>query len=357
MQGTVKMLENGNIGQIDRVYGRILFTLIIYFAFGSYSNAQEIALNCYDTTRGESGYYLVKTKFVNLETKRVINEISIAEEGELVNLIPTVINRRNDTLLFSAVNTKCYCKNTSAGDYNTYLTLINRSTHNLLFSRNVPHQILTDISLEYPDNIKINGSIIDGNIDIPVDGIYRLGRNMELEKTRNINIYDHPNTIRSLDLQGLARLIAPNLYFDIYDGHYYIIKTDNQSNIIDTLRLDEYENRNTILAAKDTILYVFSINYEVHIKGRIDKGYRQDWITPNVRIFNIMNFRLADSLSIPDYPEGDFISSSYGVAKIDEPFITYYFGDSGDMDLLYPAMLFIFDTRTNEATWLRVGWR
>jgi hypothetical protein len=64
-----------------------------------------------------------------------------------------------------------------------------------------------------------------------------------------------------------------------------------------------------------------------------------------------------DSIPIPDYPEGDFISGSYGPAELVGPYIVYYFGESNDLGQLYPAMLFIFDTRTNEATWLRVGWR
>jgi hypothetical protein len=123
------------------------------------------------------------------------------------------------------------------------------------------------------------------------------------------------------------------------------------------LRLENYESRNSIFAVLDTIIYVFSLNYELHFKGRIEKGYGQDWIDANVRMFNIRNFVLLDSLSLPDYPEGDFISGSYGVGEVKGPFITYYFGQSGDMQLVYPAMLFIFDTRTNEATWLRVGWR
>ncbi len=321
------------------------------------ASGQISAINCYDSNGIANSYYPILTKFVNLNTKQVIAQINIASEGEIVNIYPAQITVGQDTLLVSAVNTRCYCKNTSVGDYNCHIAIINKITQKLEAEHDFPHQIFTSISSVYPDTLLINGSLIEDGHNTPIDGFYILGKNLALEKAKEADIYVHPNTIRSLDSKGLAYLINDNIYYDIYDLHYYIIKANLEHNVMDTLRLENYEGRNAVFAALDSVLYVFSLNYETRFKGRVEKVYGQGWIDANVRMFNIRNFALLDSQSIPDYPEDDFVSGSYGVGEISGPYITYYFGEAGDMEILYPAMLFIFDTRTNEATWLRVGWR
>jgi hypothetical protein len=112
-----------------------------------------------------------------------------------------------------------------------------------------------------------------------------------------------------------------------------------------------------LFAVKNNLLYIFNLNYEIRFKNKIVKGYGQDWIESNVRVINLENFSLIDSIQVPDYPEGDYISGSSGVADVVGNYIVYYFGSSNDMEIFAPAMLFIFDTRTNQAAWLRVGWR
>jgi len=65
-----------------------------------------------------------------------------------------------------------------------------------------------------------------------------------------------------------------------------------------------------------------------------------------------------ESLAI-QYPNSDsgYIGSGYGPCERIGPYFIYYFFDGEDYRYFSPAMLFIFDTRTNQATWLRVGWR
>jgi hypothetical protein len=55
--------------------------------------------------------------------------------------------------------------------------------------------------------------------------------------------------------------------------------------------------------------------------------------------------------------EGGYIINEIGECDNIGPYMVYYYFAQEDYRYFSPAMLFIFDTRTNEATWLRVGWR
>ncbi len=167
-----------------------------------------------------------------------------------------------------------------------------------------------------------------------------------------------PQALDSLDVFTFPRHIHGDIYYDSYRDYYYILKTDPAGiMLIDTLRSLSIKSSNHLFAVKDSLLFIFNLNYEIHFKNNVIKGYGDNWIESNLRIYDIADFSLVDSVSIPDYEEGNYISGTSGVADVVGDYIAYYFGKSNDMEIFAPAMLFIFDTRTNEATWLRVGWR
>jgi hypothetical protein len=226
MQNIANMSGNGNIGRTGKDCGKYWFTILLLLILPLYANAQEAIISCYDSVRGVNSYYPIQTKFIDLNTKMIIATLEIATEGELVNIRPVQINRGNDTLLVSAINTRCYCKNTSVGDYNAHLTVINKHSRTVVRQRDIPHQIITGVIGFFSDSLLINGSLIEGGHDMPIDGYYQLDQNSLPEKVRDANIYIHPNTISSLDRRGLAYMIVSHLYYDIYESYYYLIKTD-----------------------------------------------------------------------------------------------------------------------------------
>jgi hypothetical protein len=357
MPSIARMLENGSIGQTAKNFGKALAFLVLLFSYLSTAKAFDIAVNCYDTSRGVGGFYYIKTKVVNLDTKQVAWECTIADEGEIVNLYPVQVSLLRDTLLLTAINDSCFCKNTAIGGHNTKLAIVDMNTYELTEQRDLPRHIIYRFKNSDENEIFIRGSRFVANNPISIDGIYRLPTNHVLEKIRNVDIDYNPYTRIILAPDELAQWVGDNIYFDVFDAHYYLIKLGGNDIIADTVRLENFESRNMVVALKDTILYVFSLNYETHLIGESYKGYGQNWILANLRRYSVNEFALLDSIPILDYPEGDFINGAYGPAKVTGPYIVYYFGDSNDMGQLYPAMLFIFDTRTNEATWLRVGWR
>ncbi len=339
---------------MKRIRFGVLFILML---LAGDSWAQEYYVNVYDTTRGSSGFYEIKTKFVNLETKAITDEFILVDEGEIINTIPIDFAIYGDTVLITAIVSKCICKNTSAGDYNTNLSIINLRTRQLSHQYDLPGQLIIDFRKNAKTELFVERIYQIGDSSSSLDGIYNLNSDFNLNKIRQVVPGYFPGSYKGLTPNSFSILIGNELYYDIVDNDFIIVKLDGFRDMyVDSLIFHNYDSANQVFAVKDSLLYVFALNYETHLDWPFNKGYGDEWIDNHVNIYNITDFTLRDSLSVPDYPRGDFINGKTGVADVMGPFIVYFFGDSNDISQLYPAMLFIFDTRTNEATWLRVGW-
>ncbi len=143
----------------------------------------------------------------------------------------------------------------------------------------------------------------------------------------------------------------------------WVIRLNNLHTIVIDSLLINNDTLATVIYAYHPIthkLYLFSLNYINHSRiPELERVYGQSWIKPKLRIFDPANFKLLETVPIPDCPPDNCPGrNSGGVAETIGDYIVYYFFHGEDSLLeYYPAMLFIFDTRTNEATWLRVGWR
>jgi hypothetical protein len=362
----IHMMNNAKI--IELGIGKMKLsslTLILFYMFGKVSSGQvnshypshyEVAINCYDTTWTENTDHPVQTKFIDLDKKNITANIEIAREGELIEIQPMHVFYHGKVCLISMTNTACYCKNTSVGDYNTHIAVIDSASKKLLIDYDIPHQITVEFRPLRDSLFILGGSSYIGQVSHEIDDVYTLDNDYKIARLMTLNEFSikYPQipVPPSIDFT-----ISDNNYFYFVDGHYCVFKNNHEKQVIDSLILESVESRNMIFAGIDSFLYVFSIDYEVHIKGGDDKAYGQDWITPNLRKYNIENFELLDSIPLPDFKKGDCVGGDHGVARVIGPYITYYFGEPGDMEILFPSMLFIFDTRTNETTWLRVGWR
>jgi hypothetical protein len=115
------------------------------------------------------------------------------------------------------------------------------------------------------------------------------------------------------------------------------------------------------LSSNDSIIYAFILNESCW--ANTEYG---DTVIPQpsfLKIFSTKDLSLLDSIPIPN-PVPDSNCASFGYDDWDEDiydrtgnYLVYFFMGSVAIERFVPAMLFIFDTRTNQATWLRVGWR
>ena len=115
------------------------------------------------------------------------------------------------------------------------------------------------------------------------------------------------------------------------------------------------------LSRDDSLIYVFLLNESCW--DNADYG-EVPIPRPNiVKIYSARDLTLRDSIRIAD-PPSDSSCASMGYDVYDSnicaregKYLIYFFSGFNGLERFVPALLFIFDTRTNEATWLRVGWR
>ncbi len=339
-------------------YGKLLFiTIIIFFCNLKIALTQVYYVNCYTPNDDNSNYYAISTKAIDLESKNVIDEIPLATEGEILNIKPVPLNVFNRNILLTAINSGCYCKNTAPDTGSSRIICVNVVTGNILNTQLLANYSLLDLNSMNFNRLYVSASGNSDNVPV-INGIYGLTTQYALSFIENAPVGYTTGSLDSLNVFTFPRLIHENIYYDSYDEHYYVIKTDpTNQQLADSLRCRPYKSSNHLFAVADNLLYVFNLNYEIHFKDKIVKGYGQNWIDSSVKIYDIYSFNLLDSISVPDYSQEDYISGSSGVTDVIGNYIVYYFGQSNDLENFAPAMLFIFDTRTNEAAWLRVGWR
>lgn len=153
----------------------------------------------------------------------------------------------------------------------------------------------------------------------------------------------------------------PGLYYCRRDFPIWLIRLNDQRNtLIDSVQLQDESKASAIFAYHPNRdkFYCFHLNYEYPCDdSALNKSYGQYWILPEVFIYNPATLTLLERIPIADFSSGNYPGYEDGLANIVGDFIVYYFFMEDDEHYYSPAMLFIFDTRTNQATWLRVGWR
>lgn len=339
-------------------YGKTLNPILLLWLIVSIAQAQDYALNTYDGASSE-GLRTVKTMFINLETKSVISSIIVGQQGQIMNKTPLRISLGTDRFLINGVMEGCFCQNSMAGDEDrARITIISQHTRAIEASYAEDGLGLIYFTQAPDASVFVCAESTEGqrrrmNGDFTLNSAFRLS--LRTERPSDYNPLFFPGT-------GDFPVIQPlSATFDLYKSwiprRRFILKLDHDTgDIVDSLQLENNPDRTHVLAVVDSLLYVFNQNYEFYGKT-IRKGPEDDRIESHLLIYNALDFSLLDSMPIPDYPAGDYIGGEFGTADVVGAYVVYYYFVGEGIDRFAPAMLFIFDTRTNEASWLRVGWR
>ena len=349
------------------IYGKIIAALVISQSLAPKALPQQYVINAYD---GGSLPSPVKTVFVDLDTKSILAEIITGQEGQILNKLALPIGRDSDTFLVCAAMEGCYCDNSVVGKNLARISIFHAQTRQLVhsyadsdlfidtFEKMPNHRVyISAESLSEPHR-SLNG---DYDIGAGFDFVLRNQRQPDYA----YGLYDGVEPFEYL------KPLAPEMHIYRGDLHRkpYVIKTNNnRRSVIDTLLLtsvqieidpvlsDSISDRSHIVAFTDTTLYDFNLNWEFYSKS-VNKSYDEHRIDSHAKIYNLADFALIDSFAVADYPRGAYPDQAFDAADIVGPYMVYYFFGREGLTRYAPAMLFIFDTRTNEATWLRVGWR
>jgi hypothetical protein len=342
----------------------IIFTVII----NSNLSAQIYYVNTYSQANTE-GTAVITIKSINLDSANVVDSLNLNNRGYIPIKKPVILQDNQRIYLLTLSQISHMSKNSYPADSPCVYYSVVTSNNGILRSirsDSIRNSII-DI-IDQNDNeqgFKFGLTKYNDTTTIYPSGIYTLNSDFRFRFLRPYISVDMPGTIHNIDsfdfITKLPNDAANGMYYGFKNSQWWLAKLNKSSNIIDSLQLRYSGGAATLFAyhpLRDKF-YCFHLNYEMHT-GLMDSVYkhREDfYVAPEVLIYDPITLELTNRYSIEDYPAGGYPGRENGLADVVGNFIVYYFF-AEDMYYRYdPAVLFIFDTRTNEATWLRVGWR
>jgi hypothetical protein len=341
-------------------YSLLLLLLCLLFC-SSHAIGQSYYYVCaYDSNNELENNILVSK--VDLENRSITAQTTIPIHGNIAFRAPIKIQLRNRLLLASVTNDGIIGKNSAALDslVSNYAVL----DSNLQILR-IGHLFNMHFLMEsdYPISPFQHLKYIRGTGENSVEYTGRPVFSRDLD----INILDSiPYIYRDIDypiinrFQHFKKVSFDNniIYWNVIEQGLYLIKLDvSNRQLLDSTRLAENLEHGYLFGLLgDSLIYSFVINYNSISGG---PGIEKLTIDPSYLIkYDARNFEKVDSIPLP-YPSLDYgyVQPEIGSCEKVGPFFVYYFFLQENFTHFSPAMLFIFDTRTNETTWLRVGWR
>jgi hypothetical protein len=341
--------------------------LAIILGFHVNALAQHYYVNVYDST--EQHGFGIYVKSIDLNIAVIQGSIFLNKYGVIRGKKPVSIILNNREFFISFSENGGFNKNSQMG-------LGNYVVNYLIFtdSDNQLNEIVSDsivgVTLGYVDQFSSEEGFRfglrsdDNERDVLPEGIYGLQQDLNFILKQRKPASIRPDILRNIDNYHYLRRIfsasSRNLYTSYPYAHNVIRLNNGNTRVIDSLRFPSEEGQIDLYTYHPVAdrIYLFHLNYEIHGKfTESERNYDDNTEEPQVLIYDAETFGLVETLPIPNYPDGDYPGPEEGIADIAGDFIVYYFFEDDWIGRFSPAMLFIFDTRTNEASWLRVGWR
>ncbi len=360
-----------NLGDSNLQRSRILaLAVVILIAFPIGLAAQYYYVNVYDNPT-EDNLADIYIKSVDLNTHSIHESVRLANRGNIWFKKPAIISLRNRDFLITMSEYGAVGRNTMSGNrYKAFYSVLRADAGHLslLRSDSVSGAII-NIFRQYQGEQGFRFGLRsdrDSTALLPF-GLYNIDDGLNFRLRNRLDSFDEPGLIRYIDSHEFL-IRVPNdsinrLYYTIFnDSQWWLVKLNSGlSSIIDSIQLRPQRGANTVFAyhpARNKF-YCLQVNYELH-GASIDSVYkrREEFhIEPKVIVIDPETLAILEQHPISDYPEGNYPGYDDGLADVVGDFIVYYFFQEENTEYFSPAMLLIFDTRNNEATWLRVGWR
>jgi hypothetical protein len=308
-------------------------------------------------------------KTIDLQTAIITDSVIISTCGYVPSKKPAIISLNGQRYLIAFSEDGGYNKNVCKRDYTVYYVIVKDSTTLSVMHRDSVFDAAISQFKQYRGDSTFQYGLIryqdTSYTNLIPSGRFTLDNDFNFYRQNSMAPNSIPGRITLLgSFECLDRVNLPNnhnLYYSLdLNSNYWILRLSSAGLLIDSLLVENISHASTIFAyhpGRDKI-YCFYLNYEQHGKFKeYEKNYKQDWITPQVKIYDPGTLKLSDSIQIADFDSGNYPLGERGLADVVGDYIVYYFFEDEWIGSINPAVLFIFDTRTNEARWLRVGWR
>ena len=368
MSGNIPIVGHGD--KFIRAVDIISLIAAIIFFFPAFSSGQNYFVNTYENP-SDSGLSNICIKSIDLESHSINSSLILSNRGVLKLKKPISITLNNHLYLITF-------SESGSGPAKNVIYEQQSKVHYSIYR-------VDDNDLLLVRSDSVVGAMIDELYQGPGEqgfrlglrrfpdttwifpfGLYNINNNFIFRLQRRLEWDDEPGRIRGIgsfeSLYKVPHDTNYRLYFTIQNSQWWLVKLDEDwTGVSDSLQLRPSGGAATLFAFHPlrNKFYSLHVNFEFHT-GEVDSVYkrRQDYyINPDVWIIDPATLEITEQHPIADYPEGEYPRKENGLADVVGDFIVYYFFKEDEFYRYDPAMLFIFDTRTNEATWLRVGWR
>ena len=332
-----------------------LVFLLFAFAISSWAEEGHYYYTC-SYAKPEWGTNILFSK-IDLDNKAILFSKEIPLTGEICLRIPIQINHQNMNYFFLSTVFGLPGHNTPAGTPYGYYALIDDNGQVLqidsLYNTDFLHPIDTLVNgVEYIDSTGAN-IIATLSINDEYDVVIKnLGEN-----TYPDSIYPTIGGFRyfnKIDSQN------DRVYWNVEkQGIYLLIIDKDKKQLIDSLNIVAQKEYFYIfgLSLDESKIYSFYIDCyckdylnDPGMLGKIDPSY--------LKRYSSADLSIVDSLDIPNpCSDSACIGENWAVCDRVDNYLVYFVTEMVHPEIFLPAKLFIFDTRTNQATWLRVGWR
>jgi hypothetical protein len=299
---------------------------------------------------------------IDLNSREEIASRSIPIYGELITKVPIYLRMGRQPILVLISINGVACKNCQVSRPSTSYAILDTSFNIIRLDSLLDMGIYEHLDMRADSLVLEYFKQIDDS-SFSEKAAFILSNRGILSRARALNFdYRPDNFLRIANFSNISPLNNPfySIYWDVDDSFdVYFLKINlNGNQITSSLSVGDFISYSKIFGISpiDSMLYVFSLSYDIpHISGPLaTRNNRQSYL----KKYNSTDFSLVDSIPIPNIEsDTDYVRNELGPCEIAGPFMVYYFFKSDDYRYFSPAMLFIFDTRTNQATWLRVGWR
>lgn len=369
-QSILKMSESTPIeDRGGEAMNRCMFSsllLLLIIAFPHLGSAQYYFVHTYEPIPPirENSTAALYLKSINLNTYSIEQSIRLSNRGYFMPKTPATVTVGNRQYLISL------SFSTEMGE-TVYYSIFRFRNNQLTLVRDGSFPgVRLDAWEQYQgeDGFRFGLSVDSSGTSILPVGLYSLDNNYNFRYLRSVNLSEEPGTIRNIgSFEYVIKVpfdTVNQLYYAIQNSQWWLVKLNEELNAaVDSAQLRFSGGAATLFAyhpVRDRF-YCLHVNYEMHT-GDVDSDSvykrREDYyINPDVVIYDPQSLEILEQHPVTDYPEGESPGQDDGLADVIGDFIVYYFFNKDGPYRYDPAMLLIFDTRTNETIWLRVGWR
>jgi len=331
--------------------------LVIIFVRDIVVAQDDYYINTYLAT--DSGIFRNALLKIDLRSRRVADSLAFYINGEFLQKRPLSLanfDRGNYSLDF-IINGLSGKNSEMTGQVNTHYFVINNRILNIVRQDSLIGAQLTRIRQVRGDSIFVD--LIDDQSGGWRRANYRMERNgldlREIDRQlphQNDHIiigdYRDPITINNMGNR--------KYYYDLVDGEMAVLfAADSLGTILNEHIVGNISQETIIIGfnTRDSLIYYATLKFKLL---STDPEYSSnDSIRNEIIRLNANSFVVVDSLSLE--PGIAYFANEIGAADFVGDLLVYYFSKGDGYKRFDPAYMLIFDTRTNEATWLRVGWR